>query len=157
MRYAHASATHRPMTTGRRFRAPIRLSILDYQRKKPVTTAKTANRKPATRPAWEAFDDDLGDPVQVASKADLDAIDTALELQLISIRLPRGLIKQLKLISKYRGVGYQPLVRDLLLRFARSEMRSILIEIEEKAKLESQLSDVTSPAAKFFEQKVAAG
>jgi hypothetical protein len=121
-----------------------------------VPTAKNAQRAPV-RPPWEAFDDDLEGNTKPVSQADLQAIDKALDLQLISIRLPRDLIQQLKVIAKYRGVGYQPLVRDLLLRFARSEIRSILIELDDQAKAEA-LSDQASPAAKFFaSKKVAAG
>lgn len=51
-------------------------------------------------------------------------VDEALGLQLISIRLPRRLIEDLKLIAKHEGLGYQPLVRRVLVRFAQGEFRS---------------------------------
>lgn len=61
-------------------------------------------------------------------------IETALELQMISIRLQRDLITELKLIGEYRGIGYQPLIRDVLSRFARSEIRQIASELQEQKK-----------------------
>ena len=51
-------------------------------------------------------------------------IDAALGLRTISIRLPEHLIAQLKLIATHRGIGYQPLMRDVLSRFARRPRKS---------------------------------
>jgi len=59
-------------------------------------------------------------------------VDKSLDLQLVSIRLQKGLINSMKIIAKYRGVGYQPLMRDLLNRFAVSELRAITMELERK-------------------------
>lgn len=61
-------------------------------------------------------------------------IESALELQMISIRLQKELIAELKLIADYRGIGYQPLIRDVLRRFARSELMAIAIELQEQQK-----------------------
>ena len=52
-------------------------------------------------------------------------VDDALGLQLISIRLPKRLIEDLKLIAAKEGLGYQPLVRRVLIRFADAEFRSM--------------------------------
>lgn len=49
-------------------------------------------------------------------------------MQLISMRMPKDLIEVLKEIAKYRGVGYQPMVRDLLKRWAIGEIKTILEE-----------------------------
>lgn len=68
----------------------------------------------------------------VASAEQCAAVDDALGLQLVSIRLQRGLINNLKLIAKVRGVAYQPLIRDLLNRFAISELRNIAHELAEQ-------------------------
>ncbi|HET7268314.1 MAG TPA: hypothetical protein VFJ15_09405 [Oleiagrimonas sp.] len=54
--------------------------------------------------------------------------DEALELQMISIRLQKALIEDLKAIAKYHRIGYQPMVRDLLNRFVRSEKRTLLLD-----------------------------
>lgn len=64
--------------------------------------------------------------VRVATDAEMREVDDALELQMISIRLQKGLLDALKEIAKHNGIGYQPMVRDLLNRFARSEIRTIL-------------------------------
>lgn len=64
--------------------------------------------------------------VRVAPDSDEDLLDDALGMQLISIRLQKKLIRDLKKIADCQGVGYQPLIRDLLNRFVQSEMRRML-------------------------------
>lgn len=64
------------------------------------------------------------------------ALDDAMELQLISIRLQKSLIDNLKTIAAHHGIGYQPMIRDLLNRFAVCEMKQIISE--KKAELERQ-------------------
>lgn len=60
-------------------------------------------------------------------------IDEALQLQLISIRLEKGLIEAMKFIASYnKGMGYQPLMRQVLHRFATAEIRRIHREMESK-------------------------
>lgn len=72
--------------------------------------------------------------VKTAESAEEAALDEALELKLISIRLPKKLINQLKLVGHFHGVGYQPLIRDVLGRFAKSELLQILRQQSEIAK-----------------------
>lgn len=67
---------------------------------------------------------------EVVDSASSDSLDESLGMKLVSIRLQRSLIQNLKLIAKHHGVAYQPLVRDLLNRFAVSEMKNILRELE---------------------------
>ncbi|WP_175023302.1 hypothetical protein [Rugamonas rivuli] len=55
-------------------------------------------------------------------------VDDALGLQLISIRLQKELIEDYKKIAEFHGVGYQPLMRDALKRFAEAEYKRIAIE-----------------------------
>lgn len=81
---------------------------------------------------WESFDDDLEQRAAAMDPAEAEKIDEAVGLQMISIRLERALLGNLKLIAKHHGVGYQPLIRDLLNRFARSELLSILQDLESK-------------------------
>ena len=64
--------------------------------------------------------------VGVADASHEQALDEALELQAISIRLPKDLIRDFKLIAAFHGVGYQPLMRDVLQRFVPSELEHIL-------------------------------
>lgn len=55
-------------------------------------------------------------------------VDDALDLQLISIRLPKILIKELKYIAGREGLGYQPLMRRVLQRFTAAEYKAIAHE-----------------------------
>lgn len=65
----------------------------------------------------------------LVTETDSDAIiDAALELQPISIRLQKSLIEDFKLIAQVNGLGYQPLMRQVLTRFADSEKKRILRE-----------------------------
>jgi predicted DNA binding CopG/RHH family protein len=96
-------------------------------------TSKTTNYAldDATTDKWESGE--LGRSLEHAEVADVaasDSLDESLGLQLVSIRLQRSLIQNLKIIAKYRGVAYQPLVRDLLNRFAVSELKLIFGELE---------------------------
>lgn len=79
--------------------------------------------------AWDTGE--LGRDAQYAVAVDQShdaALDEALGLQSISIRLPKQLINQYKLISHFHGVGYQPLMRDVLQRFVKGAMKEILEE-----------------------------
>lgn len=66
-----------------------------------------------------------GEHVTVASEEAEAALDEAVCLQAISVRLQTSLIKDLKMIAAYHGIGYQPLMRDALNRFVRFELREI--------------------------------
>jgi hypothetical protein len=69
------------------------------------------------------------------SDAEAQAIAKAagLNMQLISMRMPHDLINMLKEIAKYHGIGYQPMIRDLLERWAIGEIRTILDQRLEEA------------------------
>lgn len=85
----------------------------------------------------------------VSATADEEkALEAALELKPISVRMPVTLIKKLKLIANFHGVGYQPLMRDVLGRFARAEMVEIVRQLEEQKSIDAALSDNDSPAAR---------
>lgn len=69
-----------------------------------------------------------------AAPADLEAsIDASLGLQSISIRLPKQLIEAYKLIANHHGVGYQPLMRDILQRFVPEGLKEVVHHHESKA------------------------
>jgi predicted DNA binding CopG/RHH family protein len=79
--------------------------------------------------AWESGK--LGRDKKHAKKAAPELqkeIEDALGLQMISIRLPAELINEFKIIAKFNGVGYQPLMRDALARFADAELKKMAIE-----------------------------
>lgn len=68
-------------------------------------------------------------------------------MQLISMRMPKDLIDTLKEIARYRGVGYQPMVRDLLKRWAVGEIKTILEERLKDAERRESECDKLEPLA----------
>jgi hypothetical protein len=69
--------------------------------------------------------------------AEMEAsLESALNLQMISVRLQKSLIDDLKFIATAHGVGYQPLMRDVLTRFAKHEKNEIIRAAIERVKLE---------------------
>jgi predicted DNA binding CopG/RHH family protein len=85
--------------------------------------------------AWE--EGDLGRSekhVRRSSSEREQSVDETLGLQMIAIRMQRELIEHLKFIADYRGIGYQPLIRDVLCRWARLEMFSIAEEMQKELK-----------------------
>lgn len=83
------------------------------------------------------------------------AVDDVIGMQPVSIRLQKQLLCDLKRIAEYHGIGYQPMIRDLLNRFAQSEIKKILLErineIEEQSKSVSESS--TAPVREFLEKQ----
>jgi uncharacterized protein (DUF4415 family) len=77
------------------------------------------------------------------------ALDDALGLQMISVRLSKSLIEDLKFCATANGVGYQPMIRDVLSRWARGEKNTI---IRQRAEFEKQQAKA---AAKPEARKVA--
>jgi predicted DNA binding CopG/RHH family protein len=80
-----------------------------------------------TEQAWD--DRTLGAQAEFVGVADVsheEALQEALELQAISIRLPKELVRNYKLIADFHGIGYQPLMRDVLQRFVAPELKHIL-------------------------------
>lgn len=95
-----------------------------------------------TAEAWE--NGALGRDTEhaVRSPAELtQQIDDALGMQMISIRLPKELIEEYKIIAQVRQLGYQPLMRDALKRFAEAELKKLAIQYaNEKAAKKSMKS-----------------
>ena len=110
--------------------------------------------------AWENGEFGLEEAfIKVTDAAEAAEVDDALDLKMISIRLQNDLIKKLKLIAKYHGIGYQPLIRDLLQKFARSELMQIALELkntEQLAKLAKTavIHDVISPVEDSWDQRL---
>lgn len=50
------------------------------------------------------------------------SVDESIGLKAISLRLHKPLLERLKLIAEVRGIGYQPLMREVLNEFARNEL-----------------------------------
>jgi hypothetical protein len=78
---------------------------------------------------WEAGD--LGSSLDHAvpvSRGHASAVDDSLGMQMISIRLPKSLIEDLKYFAEREGLGYQPLMRKVLLRYASHEYKNLARE-----------------------------
>lgn len=89
-----------------------------------------AEKIPGTIDAWE--DGTLGDSMEhaeVASPGMHQAVEDALAMQMISIRLPKSVIEAFKALATLEGIGYQPMMREVLMRFADSEAKRVLIEV----------------------------
>lgn len=81
-----------------------------------------------TAEAWETGALGRSDAhARKTSKEVAQQIDDALGLQAISIRLPKSTIEAYKNLAKLHGVGYQPLMRDAICRWADAELKMMLI------------------------------
>lgn len=90
-------------------------------------------KKPSTDTAWESGE--LGENLEsakVVSQEVEHAIQDAVGMQMISIRLPKSVIEDFKVIAQIEGIGYQPLMREALMRFAECESKRIMREYADK-------------------------
>jgi len=73
---------------------------------------------------WE--NGELGQDMEHAQVSPLsdDAFDAATGLKPVSIRLEEDMIECLKFFAQMEGLGYQPLIRRLLDRWLKSEVRA---------------------------------
>lgn len=84
----------------------------------------TNSHKEHTDKEWENHE--LGaseEYVRKVSSEEEKAIDDALDLQVISIRLQKRLIEIFKELAKSEGIGYQPLMRQVLTHYAHNTMK----------------------------------
>lgn len=108
------------------------------------------NLDPAITEKWENGELGRSDEfVAVASEGESLQLDSDLAMKLVSIRLPIPLIDTLKTIAGHYGIAYQPMIRDLLMRFARSEIHQIVSELDSQMK-QAQSSDESSPPVEAF-------
>ncbi len=106
-----------------------------------------------TAQAWESGA--LGRSDQHAKKApaELDRqIDDALGLQAISIRLPKATIDTYKQLAEMHGVGYQPLMRDAICRWAESELKMLLIGAVESQREHSKKKKVEAKEVEHHDE-----
>lgn len=83
-----------------------------------------------TEEAWLSGELGRDEEFMAVAPNDTEAIiNDHLELQPISIRLEKSLIEDFKLIAELHGLGYQPLMRQTLKRFADCEKKRILREV----------------------------
>jgi predicted DNA binding CopG/RHH family protein len=98
---------------------------------------KTTHRK-NNKKSWD--NRELGaseDHVRKASPDREKVLDERLGLQTISIRLQKNLIDNLKGLAGEDGIGYQPYIRQILMRYVRQHYH----DRKEKTKREKHMSD----------------
>ena len=96
--------------------------------------------------AWETGR--LGREIDHAKRAPPEieaAIDAALGMQMISIRLQKDLIDDFKRLAEIRGIGYQPLMREALQQFVGAEYRRIVTDY---SNLKASKAAETTPVQK---------
>ncbi len=106
---------------------------------------------------WEsgALGQDETHIVRADSMHELE-LDASLDLQMISIRLQKKLIDDLKVISRAHGIGYQPLIRDILSRFVTHEIKLLMRDALERRKLEAeQLQEEVTKKSRPISKKAA--
>ena len=70
-----------------------------------------------------------------ATNEEENALDEAMELQMISIRLPQSVVEMLKTMAKKEGIGYQPYTRQVLIHHTQGDDGSgKLHDLEERLK-----------------------
>jgi hypothetical protein len=67
-----------------------------------------------------------------ATDQDEGALDDAMELQMISIRLPQSVVENLKVMAKKEGIGYQPYTRQVLIHHTQGHGGGKLDDLEER-------------------------
>jgi hypothetical protein len=98
------------------------------------TMSESTPKIASTETAWDSGELGASEAHAKPATPSLEAdIDASLGLQAISIRLPKQLIDAYKLIAAHHGVGYQPLMRDILQRFAPEGLKEVLQHHEAKA------------------------
>jgi len=99
---------------------------------------------------WESGEYGRSDAhVAVVPEEESLQLDSDLAMKLVSIRLPIPLIDALKAIAGHHGIAYQPMIRDLLMRFARSEFQQIHTDLNSRME-EAQATDESSPPVEAF-------
>jgi len=94
---------------------------------------KTKTAKPGTVEAWDSGE--LGENLasaKVTSAKRTEEIQESAGMQLISIRLPKSVIDDFKVIAQIEGLGYQPLMRIALIRYAECEAKRVMREYAAK-------------------------
>jgi len=98
----------------------------------------TTNKIQDTEGAWDSGA--LGRDEEFVGRVELNELelDEAIGLKSISIRMPVSLIDDLKDIAQIHGLGYQPLMKQVLTRFVEAEKKQALREKAAEAALRAE-------------------
>lgn len=109
---------------------------------------KVKTKKPGTVEAWDSGE--LGENLasaKVTSTKRTEEIQDAAGMQMISIRLPKSVIEDFKVIAQIEGLGYQPLMRTALVRFAECEAKRVMREYAAKVTNDKRKTVIAESAA----------
>lgn len=93
--------------------------------------SKRTEKSVAKMPECKFESGELGNSVEHAKAVSAQhsaEVDESLGMQMISIRLPKSLIEDLKYLASREGLGYQPLMRRVLMRYATGEYKTLARE-----------------------------
>jgi predicted DNA binding CopG/RHH family protein len=91
--------------------------------------AKSTKKIQSSDKAWDKGELGCDEQFARVSKAITQKnVDIAIGLKPISIRLQESMVDDLKVIAEIHGLGYQPLMRQILNRFIDSEKKKIIRE-----------------------------
>ena len=89
-----------------------------------MTKPKLERKQQTNSDKWENRELGLSPKhVGVVSAEEELEIDDVLGLQLVSVRLQKALIKDLKELATKEGLGYQPYLRQILTKHVRAQKR----------------------------------
>lgn len=99
-----------------------------------------------TTEAWESRE--LGADENFVESVSLDdsLIEEAVGLQMISIRIQKTLLEELKMIASINGLGYQPLIKQALKRFVEGEKKMMLKQASREAKERAEAEKLAAEA-----------
>lgn len=105
-----------------------------------------------TPEAWETGQLGMSEEHAVVSTLiDQDVLNDSLDLQMISIRMQKGMIRDLKAISSvWDNMGYQTLIKNVLHRFIEAEMKQFYRQHAEQ--IEQALADADAEVLAEEEQ-----
>jgi len=94
--------------------------------KPKIKISSKADQFDATNELWETkqLGADL-EHARASSDEEEKALDDAMGLQLLTFRMPKLIIEQLKQLAKLEGLGYQPLMRRVLVGYVQENTHKL--------------------------------
>lgn len=88
-----------------------------------------------------------------ASSLDVKTVSDALAMQSINIRMPKGLLEDLKVIAEINNIGYQPLIKQVLQRFVTCEMKQIMRDMADKEQARRAIAEQAAEQSVLGQQE----
>lgn len=103
-----------------------------------------------TKEAWESGELGRDEKYVKVSNFSPDDLNDSLGLQMISIRMQKELLDDLKFLAAYHEIGYQPLMKQILRRFVDCEMKAIARECMTKGDAASSNDEEGDESVKMY-------